>query len=615
MSPHQLILPALVSQAIAQVRSGDTDGALKLLATASNEAQKNPIACNAFAFIYLTTERYRKSVAWFDKALRLSVAGPEAHAGKGLALQSLGRFREAICAYEEALKINKDDPVTLYNRGVALQTLGDHRRALHSYDLALAQRPHYLSALVRRSAVLEILGQLDAALTTTDDIFRIEPNHPESWCRRGNLLQRLDRPADAIPCYDKALALRPEFAAALINRAAALKVLQRLDEALADVTTALTLLPKDADAHLVRGNILQDLGREGEAQRAYRRALKVRPLIEYPAVKSPADFKALFIFSPLSGNTPYEDIISFANYESHVLMLLPGVDHDIAALRRRVDVVINLISDVDLAGASLYHVKQLMRDIGRPIVNAPDKILRTDRHTMSQILAGIEGCQVPPTTLHGGGLLVSLCERKETIHAFPLIARVAGTHGGECMELIEDEANLARFSTAYSQARIYLCPFVNYRSGDGFFRKYRFMFVGDDILPYHLAIGSHWKVHHASTDMAHHPWMQTEERAFIENHWAFFGPRSLEALRTIQKRVGLDYFGIDCGLTRDGSVVLFEVNASMLVHLRNEQFPYKNPAVLQIKTAFAALLQNKIIQSASHSSRRLHTGATATVGA
>jgi hypothetical protein len=37
--------------------------------------------------------------------------------------------------------------------------------------------------------------------------------------------------------------------------------------------------------------------------------------------------------------------------------------------------------------------------------------------------------------------------------------------------------------------------------------------------------------------------------------------------------------------------------------LRNEKFPYKNPAVLRIKSAFAALLQQKIAQFASHGRR------------
>jgi hypothetical protein len=36
---------------------------------------------------------------------------------------------------------------------------------------------------------------------------------------------------------------------------------------------------------------------------------------------------------------------------------------------------------------------------------------------------------------------------------------------------------------------------------------------------------------------------------------------------------------------------VFEVNASMLVHERNDDFPYKAPFVLRIKLAFDAMLQ------------------------
>jgi hypothetical protein len=50
-------------------------------------------------------------------------------------------------------------------------------------------------------------------------------------------------------------------------------------------------------------------------------------------------------------------------------------------------------------------------------------------------------------------------------------------------------------------------------------------------------------------------------------------------------------------LTRNGDIVPFEVNASMLVHLHNEQFPYEIPSVLRIKSAFAALLQRKVTQA------------------
>ena len=37
--------------------------------------------------------------------------------------------------------------------------------------------------------------------------------------------------------------------------------------------------------------------------------------------------------------------------------------------------------------------------------------------------------------------------------------------------------------------------------------------------------------------------------------------------------------------------MVFEVNASMLVHAQNQDFPYKTPAVERIKLAFDAMLR------------------------
>ena len=88
-----------------------------------------------------------------------------------------------------------------------------------------------------------------------------------------------------------------------------------------------------------------------------------------------------------------------------------------------------------------------------------------------------------------------------------------------------------------------------------------------------------WKVHHVSTDMVNQAWMQAEEEAFLNDPAAVFNSGHYQALRAIQQRIGLEYFGIDCGLDRSGNLVVFEVNASMLVHERNEDFPYKAPFV------------------------------------
>ena len=175
--------------------------------------------------------------------------------------------------------------------------------------------------------------------------------------------------------------------------------------------------------------------------------------------------------------------------------------------------------------------------------------------------------------------------------ASAILARPVGTHGGDDFEKIDDPAKLAALLAQCPETDRYLIEYIDYRSTDGYFRKYRFIFVDDRILPYHLAIGNDWKVHHVSTDMANQPWMQQEEQAFLSDPAAVFSPAHYQALRAIQSRVGLDYFGIDCGLDVTGNLVVFEVNASMLVHARNEEFPYKAPFVQAIKLAFDAMLR------------------------
>src|SRR5579871_4117225 len=91
--------------------------------------------------------------------------------------------------------------------------------------------------------------------------------------------------------------------------------------------------------------------------------------------------------------------------------------------------------------------------------------------------------------------------------------------------------------------------------------------------------------------MAHQPWMQQEEAAFLSNPVGVFNSAQFKALQDIRERVGLDYCGIDCGLDAAGNIVVFEVNASMLVHARNEGFVYKDPAVRRIKLAYDAMLR------------------------
>jgi glutathione synthase/RimK-type ligase-like ATP-grasp enzyme len=295
------------------------------------------------------------------------------------------------------------------------------------------------------------------------------------------------------------------------------------------------------------------------------------------------------LFSPEAGNTPYEDLINGGCFDSEVIMVLRGYRNDPDVRSPRVDVVVNLVSETDFGLDVIAAAIDLADSLDRPVVNHPRLILGTDRESISRRLAHIPDTVMPATVRIDAGDLRRRV-RDGAVSAFPVIVRHATTHGGEMMELVYTREALAIFAEEAGDRSLYLTDYVDYSSPDRLFRKYRFLFVGEEILPYHLAIGDSWKVHHASTRMGEVEWMRTEEQAFLANPEQVFGAAGMAALHTIRRQIGLDYCGIDCSLDAQGRVVVFEVNASMLIHSDNPGFEYKIPYVMAIKAAFERLL-------------------------
>ncbi|MEB0001239.1 hypothetical protein QN367_19460, partial [Cryobacterium sp. RTS3] len=55
---------------------------------------------------------------------------------------------------------------------------------------------------------------------------------------------------------------------------------------------------------------------------------------------------------------------------------------------------------------------------------------------------------------------------------FPLIIRPLGSHAGTNLDKVDDRAQLAGYLSRVDAADFYLSRFVDYRSADGWFRKY-----------------------------------------------------------------------------------------------------------------------------------------------
>jgi glutathione synthase/RimK-type ligase-like ATP-grasp enzyme len=185
----------------------------------------------------------------------------------------------------------------------------------------------------------------------------------------------------------------------------------------------------------------------------------------------------------------------------------------------------------------------------------------------------------------------------------PLLARPAGSHGGARLERIDDGAALAAYLEWTEADELYLTRYHEFRSPDGRYRKYRFIGVDGELLPYHLAIGDDWLVHYVRTAMAEDAALRAEEAGFLAAPFAHVGPTAAAALREIATRVGLDYCGVDCAVLPDGRLLLFECNAAMLVRHADGSglFDYKRAPAEAIRDAVTRMLERR---AAAHAAER-----------
>ena len=169
----------------------------------------------------------------------------------------------------------------------------------------------------------------------------------------------------------------------------------------------------------------------------------------------------------------------------------------------------------------LPRAADLVKALDKPTINDPGKILRTTRDAIAHLLQGIQACRVPKILRLKAGADRGITARDAALFPFPVLARPAGPMAAT----ISRSSRILRALEAFLAARRgddhYLIEYVDYRSTDGYFRKYRFIFLGDEILPYHLAMADDWKLHHDSTDMGQHAWMQQEEAAFLSDPTRF----------------------------------------------------------------------------------------------
>jgi tetratricopeptide (TPR) repeat protein len=472
------------------------------------------------------------------------------------------RAREsALCDLNGRIASQADAVSLRFELACLLTEMGRTLEAREAYLEVLAREPSHRLALNNLGTLLHATGYRTAARTAYLEAVARHPSDPMSRVNLGNMLFEDGDFAGA----------REHFEAAL-----------RFD-------------PGHVEAHQSLSYVLAELGDEEGAQWHRRRGFGVRPVLALPYRGEGPPVSLLLLVSSVGGNIPTRNFLDDRVFQTFVVA--PEF-YDFRAPLPPHQVVFNAIGDADLATPALLAAQSILAYTKAPVINLPSAVRATGRADHAR-LSQTPGVVVPLTvTLPREQLSSPEAAATLARHGFrfPLLVRTPGFHTGRHFLRVESPEALAGAVAELPGKELTVIEFLNARGADGKARKYRVMTIDGHLYPVHLAVSSHWKIHFFRADMADRPEHRAEDAAFLENMPGVLGPRVMAALDQIQATLGLDYGGIDFGLSDTGDLLLFEANATMVVNAPDpdERWAYRGPAIDRIFAAVRRMLTTRV---------------------
>jgi tetratricopeptide (TPR) repeat protein len=508
----------------------------------------------------------------------------------GDVLRDGGQFDEAAIRYRQAFACKPDCVDALFNLGNVLQQQRQFDDAIVCYQQALAIKPDYAEAHVNLGVALMALSKFDDAVVSFNQALVLKPDYSEAYNNLGAAFKNQGKIEEAVVCYHKALAIKPDYAKALFNLGTTYFIKKDFAEAMRWYQASLAVDPHQVEAHQNIASILLDEGRLDEAQQhrdlAYRRQAVFIDTAPDP-VRT-----VLVLWAAGKGNVPIEFLLPVKT-NTRITWMMEYSTEDQARALPGYDLVFNAIGDQDVTGPTEKSVARFLRDCSKPVLNLPAAVAHTARDRIPALFAPIANVLTPLTVRLDTKDFKEQLLTLPGIH-MPVLVRPSGSHGGAHLVKL-GSANELSDLFAWNADAYYATNYHNYRSNDGYYRKYRIVFVDRQLYAYHLAIGEHWMCHYETAGMLTEPWKRTEEALFLENPGGVIGPQAMAAVEAIGRKLDLDYCGLDFSILPDGRVLVFEANATMLVHPEDEHdiLRYKNPYVQRIFDAFNALLTRR----------------------
>ena len=308
------------------------------------------------------------------------------------------------------------------------------------------------------------------------------------------------------------------------------------------------------DANRGLGRILREQGELEAADLHWRRSFPGQAIV--PQHRG-AGIPMLMLVSAQNGNIPTQHILSdrtfavTALYAEYYRPDLPLPPHAL---------LFNAIGDADRCAEALVLAEAITCRSQAPVINSPGKVLVTGRAANASRIAAVPGVRTPSIRELPRAALADTAGLD-----FPLLLRSPGFHTGQHFVCVDGPELLAEAAVGLPGEKMLAIEYLDARGVDGLARKYRVMCIGGELYPFHMAASADWKVHYYTAGMDKSAALRAEEQRFLEDMPEVLGESAMAALAGIAQVIDLDYFGMDFALAADGSVLLFEANATMII--------------------------------------------------
>jgi len=357
--------------------------------------------------------------------------------------------------------------------------------------------------------------------------------------------------------------------------------------------------PDDAAAFMDLSTIAHLQGRPDDRLALQAMALKIRRLYRLPptvAAAKPLRLLALMAPGDFMANIPIEFMLDGSPVALDMLYL--SEDEPLPALPAH-DVALVAIAESSGNQALLRQLAKLARIWPQPLLNAPEHIARLTREGTWDVLKSAPGVMMPMNAPISRADLARIAQGSLAVEdvlggaGFPIIARPEDSHAGHGLEKLDDAAAVAAYLEKRPEQVFSIAPFIDYRSPDGLYRKYRIALIAGKPYACHMAVSTHWMIHYLNAEMREREERRAEEARFFAEFDNDFAARHARALAAINERFALDYIPFDCGETADGKLLVFEAGTNMIVHSMDppDLFPYKPAQMRKVFGAFEAMLR------------------------